>query len=57
MDTDFGLFEYNFLQWLGLILNKLNQFEIVQGVTIIEALFGFLLLSLVISVFWKGGRA
>lgn len=50
-------FEYQFFDWISQVLLKLNQFEIVSGVSIIEALFGFLLLSLVISVFWKGGRA
>lgn len=54
---NFTLFYFNFLNWLGAILFKLNQFEIAPGVSIIEAIFGFLLLSLIISVFWKGGRA
>lgn len=39
------------------ILSLLNRFEIAAGVSIAEALFGFLILSIVISVFWKGGRA
>jgi len=55
--NDFSLFYFNFLTWLGSIFAKLNQFEISPGVSIIEAIFGFLLLSLIISVFWKGGRA
>lgn len=55
--NDFYAFEYSFLSWIGSLIHKLNQFEIAPGVSIIEALFGFLLLSLIISVFWKGGRA
>lgn len=39
------------------ILSLLNRYEIVAGVSIAEALFGFLVMGIVISVFWKGGRA
>lgn len=38
------------------ILNLLHSYEIVSGVSIAEVLFGFLVISIVISVFWKGGR-
>lgn len=42
--------------WYSL-LSLLNDYHVVGGVTITEMLFGFLVLSLIISVFWKGGRA
>lgn len=42
--------------WHGL-LSVLNEYEVISGVTITEVLFGFLVLGIIISVFWKGGRA
>lgn len=37
------------------ILNKLN-FQIVSGIGFVHLLFAFIIMSIVISVFWKGGR-
>lgn len=45
-----------FWWWLEEVYETLDEFTVAPNVGIGTALAGFLVLSIVISVFWKGGR-
>lgn len=49
------VFDWFFGLWNDLF-DELMQYEVFDGVTLPQILLGFLVMSIIISVFWKGGR-
>ena len=49
------VFEWFFGLWSELF-DELMQYQVFQNVTLPQILLGFLVMSIIISVFWKGGR-
>lgn len=46
-----------FWSWIEAIMMELDRTDpFGVGVSLLSILFGFLIISVVISIFWKGGR-